>query len=62
MFTNYITGELNKGGVKIRRTPWNDEELSGETALIKDKLAKVNKRSIKNFDIMTKPSNRSGVV
>ncbi len=44
MFTNYITGELNKGGVKIRRTPWNDEELSGETALIKDKLAKVKKK------------------
>ena len=24
-----------------RRTPWNDEELSSETALIKDNLAKV---------------------
>jgi len=54
VFTNYITGELNKGGVKIRRTPWNDEELSGETALIKDKLAKVNQQGI--LTINSQPS------
>jgi len=46
VFTRYITGELNSAGVKIRRTPWNDEELSSETALIKDNLAKVNQQGI----------------
>ena len=41
MFTKYITGEENSNGVKINKTPWNDDMLNKETGLIAEHLAKV---------------------
>jgi len=46
VFTKYISGEPNKNGIKITRTPWCDEELNEETGLIRDQLAKVNAQGI----------------
>jgi hypothetical protein len=42
VFTRYITGEPNSNGVKIKQTPWCDEQLNTETSLITDSLAKGN--------------------
>ena len=41
VFTKYITGEENSQGVKINKTPWNDDMLNNETGLIAEHLAKV---------------------
>jgi len=54
VFERYITGEKNEAGVKINKTPWNDEELNAETNLISDKLAKINKMGI--LTINSQPS------
>jgi hypothetical protein len=40
VFTRYITGEPNSSGVRIKQTPWCDEQLNTETSLITDNLAK----------------------
>ncbi|CAL4122393.1 unnamed protein product [Meganyctiphanes norvegica] len=46
IFEAYVTGEENKGGIKVTKMPWNDEELSLETSLLKTKLSLYNKRGI----------------
>merc|ERR1712150_356983 len=46
VFTRYITGEPNADGVKITKTIFNDDALSGETALISEQLAEVNKKGV----------------
>merc|ERR1712013_125073 len=42
VFANYITKTTNKNGIVVNKTPWNDENLSGETELISEKLSKMN--------------------
>jgi len=54
VFENYICGKPNKKGVKIERTPWCDSELSKETGLIAEKLAKVNMNGV--LTINSQPS------
>ncbi|CAH1773146.1 unnamed protein product [Owenia fusiformis] len=44
IFHKYITGEDNAQGTKVTSLPWNDDLLSPETGLIKDRLADINRR------------------
>nr|XP_028572123.1 methylenetetrahydrofolate reductase-like [Podarcis muralis] len=46
VFRCYIAGEPNKEGHKVTCLPWNDEPLAPETNLMKEELAKVNRRGI----------------
>ncbi|XP_045601696.1 methylenetetrahydrofolate reductase (NADPH) [Procambarus clarkii] len=46
VFHAYLTGSCNKTGRKITKVPWNDDELSSETSLLRDKLADFNKRGV----------------
>ncbi|GAB6019670.1 hypothetical protein CHUAL_001225 [Chamberlinius hualienensis] len=46
VFCNYLSGELNKDGIKVTRIPWNDDELSPETSLLKNELIEVNRRGV----------------
>lgn len=46
VFTNYVTGENNKNGIKVEKTPWCDDELNKETEIIAKKLAEINKRGV----------------
>ncbi|XP_076030198.1 methylenetetrahydrofolate reductase (NADPH) [Oratosquilla oratoria] len=46
VFYNYISGETNKHGKKVTKIPWNENELSPETTLVKDNLKEFNKRGI----------------
>uniref|UniRef100_A0A670JXT2 MTHFR SAM-binding regulatory domain-containing protein n=1 Tax=Podarcis muralis TaxID=64176 RepID=A0A670JXT2_PODMU len=46
LFRCYIAGEPNKEGHKVTCLPWNDEPLAPETNLMKEELAKVNRRGI----------------
>lgn len=46
VFHCYLSGTPNKEGVQITKIPWNDEKLSPETALVKDKLSDFNKRGV----------------
>jgi len=46
VFTNYLTGENNKKGIKVVKTPWCDDELNKETAFIANKLAEVNSKGV----------------
>merc|ERR1719244_920260 len=46
VFVNYITKAKNKNGILVNKTPWNDEDLSGETEYISDKLAKMNEKGV----------------
>ncbi|KAH3828629.1 methylenetetrahydrofolate reductase-like [Dreissena polymorpha] len=46
VFRNYLTGEVNKDGVKVTQVPWNDDDLSPETSLISEKLAAINERGV----------------
>ncbi|XP_042229331.1 methylenetetrahydrofolate reductase-like [Homarus americanus] len=46
VFHAYLTGSFNKTGQKVTKVPWNDDELSAETALVRDKLADFNKRGV----------------
>ncbi|XP_072281908.1 methylenetetrahydrofolate reductase (NADPH) [Pyxicephalus adspersus] len=46
VFTSYISGIPNKNGHRVNCLPWNDDPLAPETNLLKDQLAKVNKRGI----------------
>jgi len=54
VFENYIGGKPNKSGVMVQRTPWCDSELSPETGLIAENLAKINKNGI--LTINSQPS------
>ncbi|KAK0061314.1 methylenetetrahydrofolate reductase-like isoform X1 [Biomphalaria pfeifferi] len=46
VFVNYLTGQPNKKGVKVKRIPWDDDEIVAETSLIADKLSCINKRGV----------------
>ncbi|KAG7332185.1 hypothetical protein KOW79_004019 [Hemibagrus wyckioides] len=46
VFTNYITAQPNQNGQKVICLPWNDDPLAPETNMLKDALAKVNRRGI----------------
>ncbi|KAI8500450.1 hypothetical protein Bbelb_220160 [Branchiostoma belcheri] len=46
VFTNYITGKDSKNGKKVRKIPWNDDDLAAETGYINDKLARINSRGV----------------
>ncbi|KAH9514166.1 hypothetical protein Btru_030452 [Bulinus truncatus] len=46
VFVNYLTGQPNKHGVKVKRIPWDDDEIVSETSLIADKLACVNQMGV----------------
>ncbi|XP_063880009.1 methylenetetrahydrofolate reductase (NADPH)-like [Scylla paramamosain] len=47
VFHAYLTGSCNpKTGKKVTKVPWNDDELSAETALLTEKLANFNKRGV----------------
>nr|XP_028572254.1 methylenetetrahydrofolate reductase-like [Podarcis muralis] len=46
VFRCYIAGEPNKEGHKVTCLPWNDDPLAPETNLMKEELAKVNRRGI----------------
>ncbi|XP_035696914.1 methylenetetrahydrofolate reductase-like isoform X1 [Branchiostoma floridae] len=46
VFTNYITGKESKNGKKVRKIPWNDDDLAAETSFINDKLARINSRGV----------------
>jgi len=46
VFVNYLTGTPNRTGVKVKRIPWDDDEIVSETALIVDELARVNRRGV----------------
>jgi len=54
VFENYIGGKPNKDGLMVQRTPWCDSELSPETGLIAENLAKVNKHGV--LTINSQPS------
>jgi len=54
VFSNYITKSTNKKGVAVSRTPWNDNDISGETEVIADSLKKVNENGI--LTINSQPS------
>jgi len=54
VFENYIGGKPNKAGVMVQRTPWCDSELSQETGLIAQNLAKINKNGV--LTINSQPS------
>lgn len=46
VFHCYISGCPNTKEVKVCSMPWNDEELSPETNLIKEQLEAINKRGV----------------
>ena len=46
IFTRYITGEPNSDGIKVTKTIFNEDALSGETELIADKLAEINSKGV----------------
>ncbi|KAK8723977.1 hypothetical protein OTU49_011381 [Cherax quadricarinatus] len=46
VFHAYVTGTANKTGKKVTKVPWNDDELSSETSLLKENLADFNKRGV----------------
>ena len=46
MFANYISGEVNSHGVKVTETPWSDDVIHNETALIAKQLAVVNRQGV----------------
>ena len=46
VFTRYITGEPNAEGINVTKTIFNEDSLSGETALISEQLAEVNKKGV----------------
>jgi len=46
VFYNYIMGEANANGVKVKSTPWTDEALAPETSVISKELADLNARGI----------------
>ena len=46
IFHCYLSGHLNKYGHKVTKIPWNDEELSSETSLLKEKLSEFNKKGV----------------
>ena len=47
VFYNYLSGQVNKDGVKVTKIPWNDEDtLSSETSYLKEKLSEFNKKGV----------------
>ncbi|KAK6177251.1 hypothetical protein SNE40_015386 [Patella caerulea] len=46
VFYRYITCKPNKMGKQVTEIPWDDGEMSAETALIADNLAEVNKQGV----------------
>ncbi|XP_059172840.1 methylenetetrahydrofolate reductase (NADPH)-like [Physella acuta] len=46
VFVHYLKGECNKAGIKVKRIPWDDDEIVAETSLIADKLACINARGV----------------
>ena len=46
VFHCYLSGQPNKGGHKITKIAWNDEELSSETSLLQEKLSEFNKKGV----------------
>ncbi|KAK7085065.1 hypothetical protein SK128_003544 [Halocaridina rubra] len=46
VFHAYLTNTKNKAGQKVTKVPWNDDELSDETAFLREKLGEFNKRGI----------------
>ncbi|KAK2710426.1 hypothetical protein QYM36_011823 [Artemia franciscana] len=46
VFVNYLSGQVNSQGQKVKRIPWNDEDLSPETSLLNVKLVEMNKRGV----------------
>jgi len=46
VFVNFLTGMPNDEGHKVKRIPWDDDEIVAETSLIVDQLARVNRRGV----------------
>jgi len=46
VFSNYVTGEENKNGIQVMKTPWCDDPLEKETSFIAEKLGEVNKKGV----------------
>jgi len=58
VFGDYITKSPNKNGIMVSRTPWNDNDISGETEVIANQLKTVNQQGI--LTINSQP-NANGV-
>ena len=54
VFSSYITKSANRGGHLVSRTPWNDNDISGETEVIATQLRKVNQAGV--LTINSQPS------
>merc|ERR1719150_1423153 len=54
VFSSYITKSANRGGHLVSRTPWNDNDISGETEVIAAQLRKVNQAGV--LTINSQPS------
>ena len=46
IFYCYLSGQLNKSGIKVTKMPWNDENLSSETLYLQEKLSEFNKKGV----------------
>lgn len=61
VFYSYISGQLNKKGLKVCSIPWCDEELAPETEPIRDQLASLNKHGVLTINsqpsVNCRPSN-----
>ncbi|XP_038074265.1 methylenetetrahydrofolate reductase-like [Patiria miniata] len=54
VFKCYLDGEPNRYGHKVKRMPWNDDELAPETSRLRDRLISINKRGV--LTINSQPS------
>ncbi|ESO95781.1 hypothetical protein LOTGIDRAFT_214878 [Lottia gigantea] len=65
VFYRYITGKKNEAGLQVTEIPWNDDEMSAETAIIADQLAEINKQGVLTINsqpaINAAPSNDPSV-
>ena len=61
VFYSYLTGSPNKNGVKVTKTPFNDDSLDRETELIAEKLADINLKGVLTINsqpaVNCQPSN-----
>lgn len=46
VFHKYVLGERNANDAVVTRLPWNEEDMSPETSLVKDQLAWCNEHGI----------------
>lgn len=46
VFYSYVSKKLNKDGVPVTKTPWNEDDLSLETGVISEKLSYFNQRGV----------------